>query len=308
MKIIPFEQNNWQGRIDSEDGKQGLRIHQIIQPYAAQENAKVLLGFCSEEGVKRNKGRLGAKFAPDVIRKCLANLPVHFSNKNLVDLGNILVDEDLEKARLVQAEKIKSVLTVNNFPIIIGGGHETALGSFLGFIAQYPQNSLVINLDAHFDLRLPSPVSSSGTPFYEMYEYCQSNDLSFNYLVLGIQELGNTHALFQRANELKVTYVLADEMHSNFTKVLADLEDKLKQYEHIYLSIDMDVFDVSFAPGVSAPSINGLFPNQVKQLIQLIKGTNQLKLVDLVEVNPNFDQDNQTSKLASNLIYELIRD
>ena len=64
----------WQGRQDGE-GEQHLRIHQVVN--TSPQASFALIGFSSDEGVKRNKGRLGAADAPDMIRAQLANLPVH---------------------------------------------------------------------------------------------------------------------------------------------------------------------------------------------------------------------------------------
>ena len=308
MDYISFDKENWQGRTDTEDGNLGLRIHQIISPFKQQSQTKVLFGFCTEEGVKRNKGRLGAKQAPNIIRKSLANLPVHFAHHEICDAGNIIVEEDLEEARQLQVQKVSEILAADNLPIVIGGGHETAFGNFLAFISHYPKNSLVLNLDAHFDIRLPNPISTSGTPFYEMYQYCKENDIEYNYAVFGIQPLGNTQALFHRANLLKVNYVLADDIHANFNSFITMLSQVINQYDHIYLSIDMDVFDTAYAPGVSATTINGLTPYQVKHILQVLKQSNKVKLVDLVEVNPLYDRDSQTAKLAAHLIYEFLKD
>jgi len=309
MDTTPFNQTIWTGRQDDVDGELGLRIHQIIKSYSSEViNSKVILGFCSEEGVERNKGRLGAKNAPDTIRKAIANLPVHFSNKKLFDVGNIIVEKNLEEARLKQTATVYQILKNKNFPIIIGGGHETALGNYLGFVKKYTSNSIVINLDAHFDIRLPNDQSTSGTPFFEMHQHAQFNKIPFQYLAIGIQELGNTKALFHRADDLDVNYFLADELHANFNKILDELNQIIEQFDHIYLSLDMDVFDVAYAPGVSATTINGLTPFQVKYILKLLKKSNKIRVFDVVEVNPNYDRDNQTSKLASHMIYEILRD
>lgn len=308
MQYESYDQNWWTGRIDSEDGELGLRIHQIIKEHRNQKDGKIIFGFCSEEGVERNKGRLGAKDAPYSIRKALSNLPVHFSNHMIYDAGNIVVGQDLEVARNFQIEKINNLIHHNHLPIVLGGGHETALGNYLAFIKAFPNNSLVINLDAHFDLRTPNPISSSGTPFYEMQKYCVENGIDFNYLVIGIQELGNTKALFQRAENLNVNYILADELHANFNRILEELKTALENFDSIYLTLDMDVFDVAYAPGVSATTINGLSPFQVKYILKLLKKSGKIKLMDVVEANPIYDRDDQTTKLAAQMIYELLRD
>lgn len=303
----PFDANNWTGRIDFEDGELGIRLHQIVENYDNQSNVNVISGFCSDEGVKRNNGRLGSASAPNFIRKMLANLPRYNQDLKLYDDGNLIVDSFLEESNQLQIERLKYLLEKNCLPIIIGGGHETALSSFLGYISKYPKNSIVINIDAHFDIRKPNIISTSGTPFYEMYEYCKKSNLNFNYLTIGIQESGNTNALFQRAEELNINYILADELHANFNRVLDDIKHVVSQFDHIYLSLDMDVFDLSYAPGVSATTVNGLTPFQVKYLIKFLKKSNKVRVFDIVETNPLFDRDNQTAKLAANMIFEILK-
>lgn len=303
----------WNGRFDDEDGELGLRIHQKVELKNFNDstiNTKpniAFLGFCSDEGVKRNKGRIGAKNAPDILRKTLANLPYNVeTKKSIFDFGNIVLEEDnLEKARKEQIECVADLLRKNYFPIILGGGHETALGNFLG-LAEHHENIGIINIDAHFDLRIPVENSTSGTPFYEMAHYCQQNDRKFHYFAIGIQKTGNTAALFSRAHELQVETVLADEVHIDLNFSLRKVEDYIQKFDAIYLSLDLDVLDAAFAPGVSAPSANGLRTFQVKSIIQTVIQSGKLKLFDVVELNPEYDIDNRTAKVAAHLISEFL--
>lgn len=311
--MIEFaDKNIWTGRFDDEDGELGLRWHQIMQTSTFQhieriEEPKIaLLGFASDEGVRRNKGRIGAKNAPNAIRKSLANLPFNPAKQfPIVDFGNVVVaDQDLESARNTQIECVSELLNLGYFPIILGGGHETALGDFLG-LAKHHSNIGIINIDAHFDLRIPVENSTSGTPFFEMANYCAQEGRNFNYMCLGIQPFGNTLALFERAKELNVQSILADEIHENLDLSLESLNSFIAQHDVIYLSLDLDVFDGAFAPGVSAPSVNGLTPHQVKSFVNTILKSQKLKLFDVVELNPEFDQDQRTAKLAANIIQTL---
>jgi|26BtaG_2_1085354.scaffolds.fasta_scaffold00011_93 formiminoglutamase len=303
----------WNGRFDDEDGELGLRIHQKVELKNFNDstiNTKpniAFLGFCSDEGVKRNKGRIGAKNAPDILRKTLANLPYNVeTKKSIFDFGNIVLEEDnLEKARKEQIECVADLLRKNYFPIVLGGGHETALGNFLG-LAEHHENIGIINIDAHFDLRIPVEKSTSGTPFYEMAHYCQQNDRKFHYFAIGIQKTGNTAALFSRAHELQVETVLADEVHIDLNFSLRKVEDYIQKFDAIYLSLDLDVLDAAFAPGVSAPSANGLRTFQVKSIIQTVIQSGKLKLFDVVELNPEYDIDNRTAKVAAHLISEFL--
>ena len=304
----------WTGRFDDEDGELGLRLHQKValntfnDPTIQTEPNLAFLGFCSDEGVRRNKGRIGAKDAPDVLRKSLANLPYNLeSKKSIFDFGNIVLEDgNLEKARKEQIDCISYLLEKNYFPIVLGGGHETALGNFLG-MAERHTNIGIINIDAHYDLRIPVENSTSGTPFFEMANYCHQNDQEFNYFAIGIQRTGNTTALFNRAEELHVETVLADEVHIDLNYSLRKVEDYIQKFDAIYLSLDLDVLDAAFAPGVSAPSANGLSTFQVKSILQTVIKSGKLKLFDVVELNPEYDIDNRTAKVAAHLIWEFLK-
>ncbi|SMC72544.1 formimidoylglutamase [Moheibacter sediminis] len=313
--MIEFaNQNIWTGRFDDEDGESGLRWHQVIQTQtfdnlrSVQEPHIALLGFRSDEGVRRNKGRVGAKNAPDFIRKACTNLP--YSKEKQIpisDFGNVVCEEtDLESARKQQIESVSELLQKKYFPIILGGGHETALGNYLALADNF-EDIGIVNIDAHYDLRIPVEGSTSGTPFFEMAHFCQENNREFHYFCVGIQPTGNTEALFHRANELNVETVLADEIHSDLKQTLHQLEKFLEKHSVIYLSLDLDVLDGAFAPGVSAPCANGLTPFQVKSIIQKIIQSNKIKLFDVVELNPEFDQDNRTAKLAAHFLQEFTK-
>ncbi|WP_336152319.1 arginase family protein, partial [Acinetobacter sp. 99] len=116
----------WQGRKDGE-GAEHLRIHQVVNTTPRADYA--LIGFSSDEGVKRNKGRLGAADAPDSIRAQLANLPVH-QPVTITDIGTVVCDgSKLEQAQAELAEQVERSLKQGMKPIVLGGGHEVAFGS-----------------------------------------------------------------------------------------------------------------------------------------------------------------------------------
>lgn len=307
-----IDKSVWTGRFDDEDGDLGLRWHQVVKTKNFSElvyntdDSIALLGFCSDEGVRRNKGRVGAKNAPNQIRKALANLPFDIHRqKSILDFGNIVLENNmLENARNEQIEYVSELMKNHYLPIILGGGHETALGNFLGMATQHEKIG-IINIDAHFDLRIPVEGSTSGTPFFEMANYCQQNNREFHYCCIGIQPNGNTQALFRRSEELNVKTFLADEVHTDLNLLLQHIVDYITHFSTLYVSLDLDVLDGAFAPGVSAPSVNGLTPFQVKNILQTLFKSKKVKLFDVVEFNPDFDQDNRTAKLAANIIQEI---
>lgn len=310
--------SNWTGREDAGEGDQGLRWHQIIRPIDEDHSEAVpdrfriaILGFCSDEGVRRNKGRTGAAEAPAAIRRACAPLPDHFPGGTLLfEAGDVHPEgKPLEKAQEELSMRVKKLLDGNYFPLLFGGGHEIAWGVYGGLRDATPagQSIGVINIDAHFDLRQPVHGATSGTSFYEIAEDCRRSGRGFHYLCLGIQRFSNTKALFERAGSLKVAYHLAEDLRrDNLPSLYREIDHFISERDVLYLTIDMDAFDATQAPGVSAPNALGLDPRIVVPLIRHIAKSGKVAVADIAEVNPRFDQDGRTAKLAAALAFELL--
>ena len=313
----------WSGRSDTEElARDATRLHQVIKPYNKKSQGLVIIGFCSDEGVARNKGRLGAKNAPAAIRKRLANLPWN-TQRAVFDWGDIhCVDNALERAQQQQATAVADVLAQQSFPFILGGGHEVALGSWLGLMqyleAQQDGSAAskkqlptigIINFDAHFDLRKATNGGSSATPFYQIAKLCEAKGYPFNYCCLGVSEIVNTAALFKRADALKVSYRHDSEMQfGQLSQISTQLAEFMQRCDLLYLTIDLDVLPAWVAPGVSAPASHGVALEVLEPLIRQIKATGKLTLADIAEYNPKFDIDNRTASVAARLFYQIVKE
>ncbi len=315
---------SWSGRIDKEtDSNAALRWHQQVGAWSSGCNAGItLLGFESEEGVRRNQGRPGAAKGPDHIRRALANLPWN-RNAPVWDAGNIPCrDTNLEQAQLSYAARLCELLDDGQLPAGLGGGHEIGWASYQGLMQhlekqanaknvknqeeKQPLQVGIINFDAHFDLRLPEVGASSGTPFWQVAEYARANNLPFNYLCLGVSESSNTRALFKRADDLGVVYRTDREMTLlNLQHLQKDLQQFIDKVDHVYLTIDIDAFPAAQAPGVSAPAARGIPLDVVEPLLDSIKHSGKLRLFDIAETNPDYDIDSHTARLAARLIHQL---
>ena len=136
----------------------------------------------------------------------------------------------------------------------------------------------------------------------------KSEGKKFSYLCIGIQEYANSRQLFQTARELKVETVFGDDVsRENFSDLKHQIEDYLADYQHIYLTICLDVFSAAFAPGVSAPAHIGIEPAVVAQIIDIIAHSGKIISFDIAEMNPEYDIDNRTARMAAALIYRVIR-
>ena len=301
----------WQGRVDVEETGPSTRWHQHVRPFADDSRGGVaLLGFAVDEGVRRNGGRPGAAEGPYMLRKALSGLPV-MGEPAVWDAGDVACTGDqLEAAQDALAQRVAQAIAQGCVPLVLGGGHEVAWGTFQGVVRARPQiqRVLVVNFDAHFDLRKAAR-GNSGTPFRQMQEWCASHGIPFDYRVFGISRFANTQALFDRADALGVHYVLDDALQSEagVLQAQAALVHDMAQCDAVYLTVDLDVLPAGVAPGVSAPAALGMPLALVERLVDTVLASRKLVAADIAELNPAFDRDGLTAKVAARLVARMAR-
>lgn len=301
----------WQGREDPEEQGDSRRWHQVMQAWGPQaKGGCALIGFAVDEGVRRNGGRPGAADGPAACRKFLANMPV-LGEPNLWDAGDVrCVAGDLEAAQIQLATQVAAALQQGCRPLVMGGGHEVAWGTFLGLVQARPEVKrwLIINLDAHFDLR-QARAANSGTPFLQIQQWCEAQGLPFDYRVLGISPYGNTRALFDRADALGVRYWLDETLQdpAGVAQAQQQLAIDLQACEAVYLTTCLDVLPGAQAPGVSAPSPLGVPLAVVEAVLTQVLASGKVAAFDVAELNPSLDRDGLTARIAARLLAKVAR-
>lgn len=298
----------WQGRLDGEE----LLHHRIFQRVKEENNYDtistndfVLHGFAVDEGVRRNKGRQGAKDAPDVIRKNMSNFPVIRPDFSLLDFGNITCEDgNLENTQNELAKNVSKVLLKGGKSLVLGGGHEVTFGHYRGVRTAFQEQKIgIINFDAHFDNRQPQDGigASSGTGFWQIAQEGEINSLH-----IGIQRNSNTLKLFDTAHQFGMKYILADELFfENLPSIYERVNELAESVDFLYVTICMDVFNAAIAPGVSASAYNGIFADSAfMHLYRHILKNEKLIALDIAEVNPSFDIQDHTARLAASLANE----
>jgi formiminoglutamase len=280
--------------------------HPIQKPQ--NQLAFALVGFCCDEGIRRNSGRIGAADGPKAIRQALAKLQLHRKNILCYDAGDIICSgSELEEAQANLSQVIHTLLTQQLIPIVMGGGHEMAFGHFEGIVQSYPQPEFnIVNFDAHFDMRplLSENKGSSGTPFLQIAKAQHNRKSLFNYYCIGIQPSSNSPDLFETAAQYHAQIFSADEVYQN--NLYNFIQRILDTQKNIYVSICLDVFASAYAPGVSAPQALGLTPWQVIPALRNLAQSGKVVSYDIAELSPPYDSDARTAKLAAALIYEII--
>ncbi|WP_298809289.1 formimidoylglutamase [uncultured Psychrobacter sp.] len=328
----PADMSQWTGRAEPFETARARYWYQLAQPYEKQHIG--LIGFACDQGVRRNQGRVGARAAPPLIRRAFATLPViadlqqRFDGQLptlLGDAGDIhcddndgFADSSLEQAQLKYADAVSNVIKQGGLPIGLGGGHAIAYGSFLGLWQALENTSDtavstntaptigIINFDAHLDIR-QSDVATSGTPFRQIAEHLNAHDQPFHYCCIGVSRFSNTAALFDRAEQLGVQVISDEDCHDQPWDTLAErVKSFVDQVDIIYLTVDMDCLPSSVVPGVSAPAAYGIDLGFVERMVKTIMASGKVKMADLAEINPTFDIDSRSCKVAARLLATIV--
>ena len=312
----PTSPDIWKGRIDSVTDIDQFRLHQVVRcenVNKLKEGGEIVLGgFACDVGVARNKGRIGAAEGPEYFRRSVGNLCWHGAKDGFVDAGTVYAEgEDLEAAQKTLGNFVKLLLEKQKIPFIIGGGHETAFGHYLGIASFLKEKHLdaklgIINIDAHFDLRPYDEHAHSGSPFLQALEHAQVHGVDTEYFVFGINEFNNTKSLFDTASRLGVKYITNREIQSDRSRSIESLKSFIKNKTHIYLTICLDVFESSIAPGVSAPAWQGIQLYHAQEVLNSVKDSEKLLSMDICELNPAYDPNLVTVKTAGMLFAQFL--
>jgi formiminoglutamase len=274
------------------------------------EGRAILVGFPQDEGVRRNHGRAGAAQAPDAIRYWLYRLTpwdgltdTDLTRRPPVDAGNLRMEGNLEETQQALAEVVGGILHRGGVPVVLGGGHETALGHYLGHVLS-GQAVAIVNLDAHLDVRPHrSGMGHSGSPFRQAMVNPQLPLLPRRYACLGAQpqSVSRDHATFVRDQGGTIRY--AEELQGTLLQTFQLECSRLGQECPVYVTLDADVVRAADVPGVSAPNPCGLSGAEVTRCARWAGSSPQVRSFDLVEINPSFDTDQRSCRWAALVIW-----
>jgi formiminoglutamase len=293
------------------------RLGEVVEfwrgdPASLRPGRTVLIGFPQDEGVRRNGGRVGAAEAPAEIRRWLYRLtpgePTDTRDLAQVpplDAGDLRIGSDLETSQQLLAGVVAGVLERGAVPIVLGGGHETAYGVFLGYVKAGLAVG-IINVDAHLDVRpLTGGQGHSGSPFRQALEH-ESAALA-RYVCLGVQRQVTSREHLRYALDRGCVIRFADELQPSLAHHLAAEGGRIAGSGHaVHLSIDADAVHMVEVPGVSAPNPVGLAGHEVIGAARLAGSAPEVAGLDLVEINPRYDRDGQSARWAAVLVWNFL--
>ncbi len=243
----------------------------------------------------------GCRFGPDAIRDAFNNIEifqpefgVDLELANIEDLGNlkhtVVATEMLEMVEKTTSELQKN----NNQLIILGGEHLLTLGTYMSF----PKNTGYVVFDAHYDLRdeYADIKLSHAAYLRRIVEKCGAD----NILHVGARAFVSEELTFLKEHNIK-TISDKDIRDGNGPKLLREMTTN---FDDLYVSIDLDVLDPAFAPGVGNPEAVGITSRELYDLITSLQNKN-IRAADIVELNPSFD-NGSTASFAAKMISTVI--
>ncbi|GHA60787.1 arginase family protein [Photobacterium aphoticum] len=305
----------------------------MIEPYSEQRKAgAVLLGLASDLSQHYFDAHAGTKEGPDSIRRALAALPTTTAlplyDAGVIDEQQVAVfpETGFEAMRAYQYQKLRDMLQLGHLPVMLGGGHEVAIGSYLALSdtvyhaandmqsdgpAQIPHACQpkvgIINIDANFQLRRTLAVRN-GSAFHSVASFCQETRREFRYLGLGICDHTNSQSAFAYAKELGAEWLLDSQMKmKNRKQILATVNRYIDSVDHIHLSLDLAVFSSAIAEGVNMSRIYGVNLSVVEMVLKHIMASGKVRIFDVAGLNTEFDYQNHTAKLAAKLIQHALK-
>lgn len=267
----------------------------------------VLLGFPSDRGVERNGGRPGAAEGPREIRRRLAGLTPdgtrHGASTELLgrteDLGDVEVTGEVAADQERLAERLAPHLRRGAVAVVLGGGHETAYGHFLGHV-EAGLRPRVLNVDAHPDVREPGEAGGhSGSPFRQALLH--PSGACRGYRVAGLRRaaVAREHLAFLEEQGAPWRWREGCDRPA--------LEEEVGRLDAPALvSLDLDAVDAAHAPGVSAPATGGLEPAAWLAAAEAAGRSPAVRSLDVVELNPRFDVDGRTARLAAHTVWRFL--
>ncbi|WP_019948919.1 arginase family protein [Hymenobacter aerophilus] len=287
-------------------------LRELIRPAAELPAADVcLVGLPLDYGTVLEGGRGGAAHAPNAIRAELRRYHKTYNLEHFVDLNPLRIADagnlPLRAARHADnhetvARELARLLAQYPRVVVLGGSHDGTYSTVRGLHAATGGHPLGgINLDAHADVKDRPGLISSGTPFGRLLR--EGLLAGPRFTEIGLHSNLNVQADIeflhqQRAHIVPLSHVQHDGMPEYMSRALT----RATAAGPAFVSFDIDCCAQAFAPAVSAPSADGLTPRQATEAAWLAGRAAGVRLFEVMELNPLFDRDQQTARLAATVI------
>jgi formiminoglutamase len=296
--LQPADDGVFYTRNDPRDPRMGDRVRRDPQDYPAAQ--VVLVGCPQDEGVRRNHGRPGAAEAPAEIRRALYRYPVseYHRDLRLLDLGDVRIEGGLEAVHDRLHTVVRQVIRDGKTAVVLGGGNDISYPDVSALAAEVTP-VLAFNIDRHLDVR-DEAERNSGTSYRQLLEEGRLDPRRFHEI--GTNSFANSLAYREYAERLGVGVHYLGELRD--TGVGATVRDIVAGSDAagIFFGFDLDSVRAMEAPGVSDPGPMGLTAREICEIADVAAADPRTRILEISEVNPRYDQDGITCKLAANIL------
>jgi len=253
---------------------------------------------------KTSTYRAGSKFGPSAIREASLNIETYsvrskfdLEDVQISDIGDLHVVDDVEVTLHRLASVQSEILEASKIPVVLGGEHTITLGAARSF----PKGVGVLCLDAHADMRdeYMGQKLMHATFLRRIIELVGPEKV----VHVGLRALCREELSFIEKNRIR-HFSMRDLKRHDVREDARLVRRAVSEFGKLYMSVDMDVFDPAFAPGVGNPEPDGMWPDLC---LSILTGVCDERLIglDVVEVSPQYDTG-ITAALAAKILFEAI--
>lgn len=259
--------------------------------------------------------RAGARFGPRAIREASTlfsfghagaydhedDTTYLSSDVKIIDMGDAdIVHTNTEKSHANIEMAVRKALKAGALPVVLGGDHSVNIPAINAFEGEEPFH--LIQIDAHLDFVDERHGVRNG------HGNCMRRAAEKNYVTglsqIGIRNVSSTSKEgYEAARAMGADILSVRQFRQLGVQAVAERIPKKKRY---YITIDIDGFDPSIAPGTGTPSHGGFLYYEILELLQQISKQGEVIGIDLVEVSPDHDPAGVTSFLAAQVLLNFL--
>jgi arginase len=276
-------------------------------------------------GLDLGAGRRGVDMGPSAIRYAGLKERIESLGRSCLDWGDVRVavpeatEEGDPHARYLEPIKascervaalVQEARGAGHVPLVLGGDHSIAMGT-LGGMAKAHGAGAVLWIDAHGDLNRPQTSPTGNVHGMPLAAAVGAAGAAFEtdgwptpsverVALVGVRSLDPGERALLRELDAKV-FTMSEVDRLGVHRVMDEALGYLEGGAFVHVSLDLDVVDPMFAPGVGTPVRGGLTYREAHLALELVAESTLLDSLELVEVNPILDRENETGTLAVEL-------
>ena len=262
--------------------------------------------------------RRGVDMGPSAIRYAGLQSAIERLGISAVDRGNIAVrvpesasteEADAKYLPIIAdacarlADVVAEVIETGGFPLVLGGDHSIAIGTLAGVARERGRAPGVIWVDAHGDINTPITSPSGNVHGMPVHFALEARSVSPERIVfIGLRDVDPGERRTIRELGVKA-FTMSDIDRIGMARVIEEaLAITVEGPASLHVSFDMDGIDPTEAPGVGTPVRGGISYREAHLLMEAVAASDALGSLEITEINPILDRENQTAILAVELV------